>query len=254
MLLVLLNVRLAYWAPTPNRVLWRDSRPRLWPFYWLREFLSQTTALSPYCCLSDGGHFDNSGLYELVARGCRYIVLSDCGADPLPCFQDVGNAIRRCRIDFGAEIDLRIDQFLRADGSAARAHFVVGSITYAEAHARKLGWSDAADAERRKGVVVWIKPSLTLTGESADLRQYAIENAVFPQQSTSDQWYDEAQFESYRRLGEYTARHVFGELSVPETPDPARMERFFEELRSPDSRAPARLKIDIASVEPMSSA
>jgi hypothetical protein len=253
MLLALLNVRLAFWAPTPNRSLWRDSRPRLWPFYWLREFLSQTTALSPYCCLSDGGHFDNTGLYELVARGCRYIVLSDCGADPVPCFQDLGNAIRRCRIDFGAEIDLRIDHFLRSEVPAARAHFMVGTITYAEVHARSLGWRNAADPKERQGVVIWLKPSLTMTGESADLRQYAIENPVFPQQSTSDQWYDEAQFESYRRLGEYTAQHVFGGLEIPDRPDPARTRRFFEDLRSLDPKAATHFKVDIVSADGKSS-
>jgi hypothetical protein len=98
-------------------------------------------------------------------------------------------------------------------------------------------------------VIIWIKPSLTLTGESADLRQYALENPVFPQQSTSDQWYDEAQFESYRRLGEYTAQHVFGSLDVPDTPDPARVRNFFEGFRAPDPKTPQRFKIDIVSVD-----
>ncbi|MEX2571701.1 MAG: patatin-like phospholipase family protein [Gemmatimonadota bacterium] len=249
MLLALLNVRLGFWAPTPNQPLWRDSRPRLWPFYLLREFLSQTDDLAPYCSLSDGGHFDNSGLYALVARGCRYVVFSDCGADPLPCFEDIGNAIRRCRIDFGAEIDLQIDPFLRSDGKPPSTHFAVGTVTYSAAHARALGWSDWASADARRGVVVWIKPGLTLTTESADLRQYGLENPVFPQQSTTDQWYDEAQFESYRRLGEFTARQVFGGANVPGSAAPGPTGEFFENLRAPEPKRPPHLEIDVVSVD-----
>ena len=74
--------------------------------------------LGAYCYLTDGGHFDNTGLYALVERGCRYIVVCDCGADPRLGFEDIGVAIRRCRIDFGVEIDLAIDDF-RAKGRAA---------------------------------------------------------------------------------------------------------------------------------------
>jgi hypothetical protein len=82
MLMAFLNVRLAFWAPTPSMNRWKEAQPRLWPFYLLRECLSQTNDLSPYCCLSDGGHFDNTGIYALAARGCRHIVVADCGARP----------------------------------------------------------------------------------------------------------------------------------------------------------------------------
>lgn len=248
MLLALLNVRLAFWAATPNLPFWRDSRPRLWPFYVLRELLSQTNELSPYCCLSDGGHFDNTGLYSLVSRGCRYIVLSDCGADPKPCFEDIGNAIRRCRIDFGAQIDLRIDPFLPAEESGAAAHFTVGSITYAEAHARALGWPDPEIEANRHGVVVWIKPSLTLSDEPADLRQYARQHPVFPQQPTSDQWYDEAQFESYRCLGEHTADQVFDGFPAAGGADEVR--EFFTTLHRSEHETPrpTHFNLDVTTI------
>src|SRR5205085_9632365 len=66
MLMTFLNVRLGFWAPTPKNGHWKMSQPKLWPFYLMREFLSQTTDLSSYCYLTDGGHFDNTGLYSLV--------------------------------------------------------------------------------------------------------------------------------------------------------------------------------------------
>src|SRR5439155_20066472 len=195
MLLALLNVRLGFWAPTPNGARWRERQAALWHWYLLRETLSQTTDLSTYCYLTDGGHFDNTGLYALVERGCRYIVLLDCGADPRPCFADLGDAIRRCRIDFGAEISLSVQGFLdRAqDRGLATRHVVVGKILYRKEHWDQLGLASSDDADRT-GVIVWVKPAVT-AADSADVRQYKLQNPNFPHQTTVDQWYDEAQFE-----------------------------------------------------------
>ncbi|MDT4953700.1 MAG: hypothetical protein QOJ02_1838 [Acidobacteriota bacterium] len=227
MLLTLLNVRLGYWAPTPNRDNWNSSQPKLWPFYLLREFLSQTNDVSSYCYLTDGGHFDNTGLYPLVERGCRFIVLVDCAADPQPpCFQDLGDAIRRCRIDFGTEIKLDLNPFIKDVGKDANRQFSVGGIRYSRKHAEMLGWYpeqhekglnggakipdeySPEDKEYRTGIIIYFKPSI-VGKETADVRQYAIENKNFPQQSTANQWFDEAQFESYRRLGQFCAKQAF---------------------------------------------
>ncbi|HYE16711.1 MAG TPA: hypothetical protein VD968_19885, partial [Pyrinomonadaceae bacterium] len=222
MLLTLLNVRLGYWAPTPSRENWQMSQPRLWPFYLLREFLSQTNDVSSYCYLTDGGHFDNTGLYSLVERGCRHIVLVDCGADPQPsCFQDLGEAIRRCRIDFGTEVKLDLGTFIKTEGERPRQYFAVGGIRYSRKHAEALGWpleheeGSKEDKASRTGYIVYIKPSI-IGSETADVRQYAIENEDFPQQTTANQWFDEAQFESYRRLGQICAKAAFGKLKSVE--------------------------------------
>lgn len=224
MLMTLMNVRLGYWAPTPSGEEWASAQPRLWPFYIMREFLSQTSDLSSYCYLTDGGHFDNLGLYSLVERGCRYIVVADAVADPTPCFSDLGNAIRRCRIDFDADINLDITPFIKEskDDRFAKQHYATGTIIYSPEHATKLGWaqrkgeSDEDYQRRRTGVLVYIKPSLLKDEEEmrADVRQYEIENTGFPQQSTVDQWFDEAQFESYRRLGEFCAQSAFGKVTA----------------------------------------
>ena len=208
MLLTLFNVRLGFWAPTPNRGYWRAGYARLWPFYTIQELLSQTTDLLPFCYLTDGGHFDNSGVYPLIQRGCRYIIYSDCGADPRPAFADLGDAIRKARIDFGAEIDLDIDTLL---DDPPGAHFVTGKIRYAEAHARTIGLED----DERDGILIVVKPNRA-AGASVDVRQYGFDNVEFPQQSTADQWYDEQQFESYRRLGAISGHAVFaGHANTP---------------------------------------
>jgi hypothetical protein len=230
MLMTLLNVRLGFWAPTPSGEHWQSPYARLWPFYLLRESFSQTNDLSSYCYLTDGGHFDNLGLYSLVERGCRYIVLVDAVADPRPCFSDLGNAIRRCRIDFKAEIDLDITSFVKTKRNQfASHHYVVGKIVYSEKHVKQLGWKDMSD-EARTGTIVYIKSSLLKNEKAlrADVRQYAIENPEFPQQSTIDQWFDEAQFESYRQLGMHCASTVFDKLdNDPQTLSSASIKEFF---------------------------
>lgn len=220
MLLTLLNVRLGYWAPTPKKEQWRSSHARLWPFYMLREFLSQTNDLASYCYLTDGGHFDNLGLYSLIERGCRLIVVSDATADPKPCFSDLGDVIRRCRIDFGAEINLVVDNMRRNKDTKEGETFVVGTIDYAQEHMEALYGKETAASRKRRGIIVLIKPAMK-AGVNADLRQYSLENDAFPDQTTGDQFFDEAQFESYRKMGEFCVGQAFKnvQLSGDETFD-----------------------------------
>lgn len=205
MLFTLLNVRLGFWAPNPAFPSWRAPQPRLWTLQTLREFLSQTGETSSYCYLSDGGHFENTGLYSLVERACEKIVVVDCGQDPWPpAFGDLGHAIRLCRIDFGAEISLDVEKL------AAPQAFTSGTVIYAPEHLSRLG----LPPERREGKILWIKPSLWKQPSiPADVRQYAATNPRFPQQSTADQWFDEAQFESYRKLGECAGEAAHADLT-----------------------------------------
>ena len=213
MLMTLLNVRLGYWVPTPNQEDWRSARPRLWPFYLIREFFSQTNDLSSYCYLTDGGHFDNTGIYPLVMRGCRFIVAADCGADPFHTFNDLGDVIRLCRIDFGAQIELHIEDFLSREAGEStplmRKQFIVGKINYSQDHIRHL----TGKAEARDGIIIIFKPCIT-DDDGADVRQYALENTAFPHTTTTNQWFDESQFESYRRLGELCAAKLFEKYTI----------------------------------------
>jgi hypothetical protein len=222
MLLALFNARIGFWAPTPDRHRFKERQPRLWPVYLLRESLSQTNDLGTYCYLTDGGHFDNTALYSLIERGCATIVVVDDGADPAPCFGDMGQAIRRCRIDFGTEINLQVDAFLplaegeeREDiGKKENVHVVKGTIRYSDAHLQQLGYTSWDEMEAaRMGTIYWIKP-VVRPGDTVDVRQYKLQNAAFPQQTTADQWYDEGQFESYRQLGTLSAAALVKAISA----------------------------------------
>jgi hypothetical protein len=193
-LMTLFNVRTGFWAPTPSLSYWRSGSARLWPVYTLQELVSQTTDLLPFCYLTDGGHYENTGVYSLIQRGCNLIVCGECGADPQTTLDDIGNMIRKVRIDFGTEVVLDIDK-LRND---PRAHFIIGTIKYGADHAAALN----LPANEHTGTIVVVKPNLC-GDEPVDVRQYGfLHPKDFPQQNTFDLWYDEAQFESYRKLGQ----------------------------------------------------
>ena len=83
------------------------------------------------------------------------------------------------------------------------AHFVEGTIEYSPEHAESLGW-DVQDRSDRMGKILVVKP-VVAGDEPLDIRYYSQHNRAFPQQSTADQFFNEAQFESYRRLGELSA-------------------------------------------------
>lgn len=149
--------------------------------------------------LSDGAHFENLGLYELVRRHCRYIIVSDCGTDPEVAFDDLAIALRSIREDFGVEIDLDVSPLRAEESGYARQHAVVGTIHY-----DGFGGTD-------KGTIILFKPSLT-GDEPSDVSQYQARHPAFPHETTGDQFYDEAQWESYRRLGEHAGDSVFRQL------------------------------------------
>jgi len=200
-LMTLFNVRLGYWAPTPSLSYWRSGSARLWPVYTLQELISQTTDLLPYCYLTDGGHYENTGVYSLIQRGCNLIVVGECGADPRTTLDDLGNMIRKVRIDFAAEITFEDEDIRKLRQQPAGAHVIVGKVHYDSDHAAAIGLPE----DEREGVLVIIKPNLA-GGEPVDVKQYGYLHDDFPQQQTFDLWYDEAQFESYRRLGEESSK------------------------------------------------
>ena len=157
--------------------------------------MGSTTNRSKYINLSDGGHFENLGIYELVRRRCRYIIACDGEQDSSLTFNGLANAIRKCRVDFGINIDINLDQIRKvAENGSSTAHCVVGTIDYGNDICGKL---------------LYIKSSLS-SDEPSDVQEYAKREPAFPHQTTGDQWFDESQFESYRALGQHVAHATFG--------------------------------------------
>ncbi|MEO8724938.1 MAG: hypothetical protein ABI383_02340, partial [Acidobacteriaceae bacterium] len=195
------NLRLGWWLANPGpkgRKGWKQRSPSnaLRPL--LDEAFGRTTDQNEWIYLSDGGHFENLALYEMVLRRCRHIVVVDAGADPDYTFEDLGNAVRKIRIDLGVSIDFRKAPL---PSKQNRRHCAVATINYQDV--------DGEVAEN--GTLLYIKPVLC-SEEPTDVRQYASTDGSFPQQPTSEQWFSESQFESYRRLGLHTVQHIAQQL------------------------------------------
>ena len=212
-LMMLANVRLGWWLGNPgNDQTARREGPLLSLRPIIAELFGQTTEKGKYVYLSDGGHFENLGIYEMIRRRCRYIVVSDAGADPDCQFEDLGNAVRKVWIDLGVGIRFRsIDLVARKRKPFAGVYCAIADICYPE---------PAAES----GLLVYIKPGYHGT-EPADVRSYATANPTFPHESTADQWFSESQLESYRVLGSYIVnlicsgrRTLGGGLAAPADP------------------------------------
>jgi hypothetical protein len=197
-LLMLFNIRLGWWLGNPRQEdSSRDAGPTWSLSPALRELAGDTTDAARWIYLSDGGHFENLGLYEMVRRRCRVIVISDAGCDPGCSFEDLGNAVRKIYIDFGISIEFaKLDIKPRQNPPAPGLRFAIGSITYPESP--------------RPGWLLYLKPTFFGTTERVDVRSYASGNPTFPHESTTDQWFSESQLEAYRALGASITEFVCG--------------------------------------------
>ena len=198
-LLAMLNVRLGYWVRKPTKSRVWDAVPG--GLYFTRELTGLMHESLPFVNVSDGGHIENMGLYELLRRRCRYIVLIDGEADPQHSFGGLLNSIRMAKIDLGVRIEPDLSDLRLGVEPFKRAHFAMARIDY----------SDEEDGQPIHGLLLVIK--LALTGnESELLMQFRQLNPAFPHQSTAQQLFSEAQFEAYRALGEHAAEAAFDPL------------------------------------------
>jgi hypothetical protein len=214
--LALLNVRLAYWLSNPyylrepiHRLDWEEEAAQSSDFMWA-EMFGKLNETGKNVYLSDGGHIENLGLYELLRRKCRLIIAVDCDKDgemTMPSFVTVQ---RYARIDLGIRISLpwqkiaettlawmgvgANDKKAPEGGETRGPHVAIGKIDYGAGEA---------------GYLVYVKPSLT--GDENDyISDYARRHADYPHESTGDQFFSEEQFEVYRALGFHA---MFGFLS-----------------------------------------
>jgi hypothetical protein len=254
LLLGLSNIRLGYWWDShvePRKRTSQEASTKTWHADFnmrkLGEWTNRLLPVQSYLTqellarfhgplrrrwyLSDGGHFENTGAYELIRRRLPFIILCDDGQDPEYRFEDLGGLVRKARLDFGAEIRLltrtEIDAVVHPD-----LHTAIGTLDefgcardFAAPGGSQSGERHAGSGQRRPAhaLLAWVfydgnptpgsallilKPSLT-GDESLDVLHYREAHAGFPQESTLDQYFDEAQWESYRRLGEHIGEQVF---------------------------------------------
>jgi Patatin-like phospholipase len=195
-IMTLLNARLGAWLGNPGKAgnrSWKDAGPRSAAFSLLREAFGLTNARSKYVYLSDGGHFENLGLYEMIQRRCGTIVVLDGGCDATLTYEDLGNALRKIRIDMDTEI-----------------RFSDAGIDGLRAREKRCAVADIHYPDGTIGQLIYVKP-LREGSLPPDVASYAAAHLTFPHQSTADQWFDESQTESYRMLGELTMDEICAE-------------------------------------------
>ena len=210
--LALLNVRLGYWLPNPRRLDQTRNQmgglDQVWPLYFGMEALGLLDEWSRNVYLTDGGHFDNLGLYELLKRRCKIIITADAEADPAMNFESLIRLERCARIDLGVRIDLPWEDLRRwsnkitvddphgpADDPKAciGPHVALGQIQY---------------TDKDIGLLIYIKSCIS--GDENDLiRDYRRRNPTFPHETTLDQFFTEEQFEVYRALGFHATKSFF---------------------------------------------
>ncbi len=216
-LLTMLNVRLGYWLPNPREVNEQSSGKNLLlrfgvgARYLLRESLSQLDDTGSFINVSDGGHLENLGMYELLRRRCKFIISVDGEADPSMSFHGLVKLILYARIDMGIVIDIDLNSIRKDEAGLSAQNWAVGTIRY---------------GDNEFGQLLYIKSSRA-GDENEYIREYQSRNPNFPHESTIDQFFDETQFEAYRALGFHigdklftddAARDLFDNLE-PKDPD-----------------------------------
>jgi hypothetical protein len=205
-ILSILNLRLGYWTANPGRNNFPSSPNFFTPGITAEIMRYGFKETDSRILLSDGGHFENLAIYELIRRKTKLIILSDGGADGAFNFDDLANAVEKVRVDFGAKITFRkkdeknniedcgpngmlfdpsrCNEFQKKYGIAERG-FAIADIKY---------------NDKSEGILIYLK--LVMIDELAtDVYSYKGLNPAFPHQSTADQFFDEKQFEAYRELG-----------------------------------------------------
>ena len=223
LILTIMNIRLGYWATNPDRAR-GTPMPANYLFPGLLGLRGKGfNERASFVELTDGGHFENIGLYELIRRKMKVIIVSDGTADPDFTFSDFGNAVERVRVDFDVMIrfwrdtrDLRgilpgsvppddgaDDAAFRDMYKMAERGFAIGEIAYPP---------EDGESEGTRGTLIYIKSTL-IKDLPADIYGYKSAHPTFPDQPTSDQFFDESQFEAYRELGYRLCAQVpFGQV------------------------------------------
>ena len=247
LLVYFLGVRMGHWmrAPTqPAQLGWLSGLA--WRFMPKPMMLTSEASATffgvkrPWWYLSDGGHFENSGVYALLKRELGFIILSDAGCDANYEFADLENLVRKARIDFGAELDFysheeaanlfslsSTDLTILSPEDMANNHscrgVLMARIRYRERPGANNPDGTPGKPHRPEGTLLVIKPNLH-DALDLDVLAYAEKHPSFPHESTGDQSFDEAQWESYQRLGEDFGRamHESWMVQLPGWRTPAR--------------------------------
>ncbi len=216
-LLTFLNLRLGFWIHNPPKPT-RLKAPGF--LCLLREMTGiAMSEKQAWLNLSDGGHLENMGIYELLRRRCKYIICVDGEADPETTFVGFMTLVRHAQIDFGILIDAKLNE-LRP----------VTPLSYSQTHTILCRVRYPGDGNQPAGIGLMLYMKLSLTGNESELiKRYRIIHPDFPNQTTLDQFFDEEQFEAYRQLGVHVAEGLFSP-ALMNGDNPTTVESWFRAL------------------------
>jgi hypothetical protein len=231
-LMAVFDLRLGAWLPNPTRAPMSASarelrsntpgskdpsagQPRFgkaWrrpgALYVFREALGLNSIRRSFVYVTDGGHWENLGLVELLRRGCSRIVCIDGSGGNAMTFGTLSEAIALARSDLGVEISIDLSEMHAETGELSKSGFAFGRIEF---------------PDDTTGTLVYIRALLTETSPE-DLRSYAGKDKKFPNHPTSDQFFDEERFEAYRALGQHLMEQAIAcraaTIEVPPTAPP----------------------------------
>ena len=245
--LALLNIRLGYWLRNPRKLGEHAVWGAFSNYYFLAEMFGMLNEKRHSVYLSDGGHIENLGIYELLRRRCKVIIAVDAECDSSMAFGSFNVLERFALVDLGVRIDLPwlpISEMTKKAGKEiddkgdapkkAGPHVAIGEICY---------------PGKRRGILVYIKSSLT--GDENDyIFHYKKRYSAFPHETTLDQLFSEEQFEAYRALGFHAThrffdrRDDFAHLDPDANPcardDIAQLDKLFPLRTPPDRCAPRK--------------
>lgn len=245
MLLAFFNVRLGVWIPNPRyaAVLAAQGKPLPRPGlgYLLKEFLGFHDSSDLYVYVTDGGHWENTALVELL-RSChhREIVCVDADSGPGNLAQSISKAIDLAQLECAATVALNLDALRAEPDPSPGRDYSPRSVN--------LGLVRRTDGNEERISVLWYcKPALT-QDMPPQLLAYREVDPTFPRVSTVNQFFHVAQFSAYRDLGRFNARKVLAARATLQ--DALRECATFESFRTAHQQSPDGVPGAVATPPP----
>jgi hypothetical protein len=221
LLLAMFNARLGVWLPNP----WRhdplrphdlhhpDGRAHApqaamagvrrqlkgpGTLYAIREALGLNDARTPFVYVTDGGHWENLGLVELLRRGCGQVLCFDAAGDDLAHFSTLSQAIALARSELGVRIEIDLQELMPNDQRVSASDVARGCIRYPDG---------------TLGVLVFAKLAMPVDAPQ-DAKAYRDRDPKFPTNPTSDQLFNDQKFEAYHALGRHAGMNAVREMNA----------------------------------------
>jgi hypothetical protein len=171
-----------------------------------------------YLYVSDGGHWENLGLVELLRRGCNRVYVVSAAGDGTSGFGTIGEAIALAREELGIEIEgLDLDALRAPTGDRDDDEEVLtlqtGGVRRFAPAAHTIGSLRRIGEDEPYGEIIALEANLT-ADVPWDVQAHAEKNTQFPDDSTLDQFFDDGQFESYRRLGWFQMERALADVPL----------------------------------------